>query len=122
MRKCILALWLKNYLRTAGSPAPGSTSTANATAGGSFYFRSGQVKAEAGYRGGQLDGDCVWYREGGGLLQKGAFRDGQQDGFWQRWHRSGELLDEGSFDVGRKTGEWITYSPDGTETKRKTFK
>ena len=55
-------------------------------------------------------------------MQKGAFRDGQQDGFWQRWHSTGELMDEGVFDVGRKTGEWITYAPDGTETRRKTFK
>jgi antitoxin component YwqK of YwqJK toxin-antitoxin module len=49
-----------------------------------FYFRNGRPKADAGYHHGQLDGDCVWHREGGGLLQRGTFREGQQDGFWQR--------------------------------------
>ena len=87
-----------------------------------FYYRNGQVKADVGDSAGQLDGDCIWYREGGGLLQKGAFRDGQQDGFWQRWHSTGELLDEGTYDVGRKVGEWVTSAPDGSETTRKTFK
>lgn len=41
---------------------------------------------------------------------------------WQRWHSSGELLDEGTYDAGRKVGECVTFAPDGSETKRKTFK
>ncbi|WP_461164199.1 toxin-antitoxin system YwqK family antitoxin [Arthrobacter sp. R4-81] len=36
-----------------------------------FYYRNGQLKADVGYSGGQLDGPCIWYREGGGLLQRG---------------------------------------------------
>jgi DNA polymerase-1 len=34
----------------------------------------------------------------------------------------GDIFEKLNFDVGRKTGEWITYAPDGTETRRKTFK
>ena len=87
-----------------------------------FYYRNGLPKADVGYDHGQLDGDCTWYRDSGGLLQKGIFAKGQQVGFWQRWHSTGAVMDEGSYDAGRKTGQWVTYSPDGSIAKRKTFK
>ena len=31
-------------------------------------------------------------------------------------------MDEGTYDAGRKLGEWVTYAPDGSESKRKSFK
>ncbi|WP_170223729.1 toxin-antitoxin system YwqK family antitoxin [Nonomuraea turkmeniaca] len=87
-----------------------------------FSFRNGQVKAKGSYRSGQLDGEWIWYREGGGLLQQGAFVDGVQHGPWRRWHDTRKLLDEGTYAMGKKSGEWVTSSKAGEETKRKNHR
>lgn len=87
-----------------------------------FYFRNGQVKAKGSYRAGELDGEWIWFREGGGPLQEGAFVDGVQHGPWRRWHDTGKVLDEGTYAMGKKTGEWVTYAKSGAETTRKTHR
>ena len=81
------------------------------------HFRDGAVRSECHYDAGKLTGECVWYRQTGGLLQKGAFLDDEKHGFWQRFTAAGALLDEGAFDRGRKTGIWTQYAADGTVTK-----
>jgi antitoxin component YwqK of YwqJK toxin-antitoxin module len=81
------------------------------------YFRNGALRSEFRYDGGVLNGDCTWYRQTGGLLQKGGFLDGDKHGFWQRWTSSGVLIDEGTFDRGVKFGLWTYYSPDGSIKK-----
>lgn len=81
------------------------------------YFRDGALRSEAHYEHGELNGDCIWYRQTGGLLQKGGFVNGDKHGVWQRWTKDGAPIDEGTFDRGVKSGEWTYYAPDGTVKK-----
>jgi antitoxin component YwqK of YwqJK toxin-antitoxin module len=81
------------------------------------HFRDGALRSEFHYDHGELNGDCVWYRQTGGLLQKGGFLDGEKHGRWQRWTNTGAPLDEGTFERGVKSGPWITYSVDGSVKK-----
>ena len=81
------------------------------------HFRDGAVRSECHYDAGELTGECVQYRQTGGLLHKGAFLQGEKHGFWQRWSNAGDLLDEGSFDRGKKSGVWTQYAPDRTVRK-----
>lgn len=96
---------------------PGAHSYAAPMAG--EHFKDGKLSGEGAYKAGLLDGEWMWYPEGGGRLQQGAFVDGEQHGPWRRWHDNGSLLDEGTYDLGKKVGEWVTYGKDGEETKRK---
>ncbi|WP_219419906.1 toxin-antitoxin system YwqK family antitoxin [Pseudonocardia nigra] len=80
-------------------------------------FTNGQRRAEGTYERGRLDGDWVWYRRDGTLMQRGSFHDGEKHGRWQRWSTQGALLDEGDFDRGKKVGVWVQYLPDGTIKK-----
>lgn len=77
------------------------------------HFRDGSVRAEFHYEHGQQTGECVWSRQGGGLLQTGGFLDGEKHGAWKRWTSAGVLVDEGHFDRGAKSGTWTYYAPDG---------
>jgi len=81
------------------------------------HFRDGAVRSDCHYDRGVLQGDCVWYRQTGGLLQKGGFLDGEKHGFWQKWTNAGVLIDEGSFDRGKKSGPWTYYASDGSVKK-----
>jgi len=81
------------------------------------HFRDGSVRSECHYESGALTGECIWYRQSGGLLQKGGFLDGEKHGFWQRWTTTGTLIDEGPFDRGAKSGTWTYYAPDGSVKK-----
>jgi antitoxin component YwqK of YwqJK toxin-antitoxin module len=85
-------------------------------------FRDGSLRSEFHYENGELSGECVWYRQGGGLLQKGGFLAGEKHGFWQRWSSDGALLDEGTFVRGKKTGVWTQYSADGSVKKTTTHR
>lgn len=80
-------------------------------------FADGAVRSESHYVDGELNGDCVWYRQTGGLLQKGGFLRDEKHGFWQRWSAAGALIDEGQFDRGAKSGTWTSYNPDGSVKK-----
>lgn len=80
-------------------------------------FADGALRSESHYEGGALNGDCVWYRQTGGLLQKGAFRHDEKHGLWQRWTKTGALIDEGEFDRGTKSGTWTYYNADGSVKK-----
>jgi len=86
------------------------------------HFTDGAVRSECHYDHGELTGDCVWFRQTGGLLQKGSFLNGEKHGFWQRWSNTGALLDEGSFERGAKVGTWTQYAPDGAVRKTTTHR
>lgn len=81
------------------------------------YFQDGALRSEAHYEDGKLNGDCIWYRQTGGLLQKGGFLSGDKHGLWQRWTKSGVPIDEGTFDRGVKSGLWTYYNQDGSIKK-----
>lgn len=81
------------------------------------YFLDGALRSEFHYDHGVLNGDCIWHRQTGGLLQKGGFLNGDKHGIWQRWSKSGEPIDEGAFDRGVKSGLWTYYNPDGSIKK-----
>lgn len=80
-------------------------------------FGDGAVRSEMRYDGGELSGECVWYRKGGGLLQRGGFLAGEKHGFWQRFTSEGTPIDEGEFDRGTKSGKWTYFNPDGSVRK-----
>lgn len=86
------------------------------------HFTNGAVRSECHYESGDLTGECVWFRQTGGLLQKGSFLNGEKHGFWQRWSSDGALIDEGHFDQGKKTGAWTQYAPDGTIRKTMNYR
>jgi antitoxin component YwqK of YwqJK toxin-antitoxin module len=81
------------------------------------HFTDGSVRSECHYVHGALTGECVWFRQGGALLQTGAFLDGEKQGLWKRWTSAGILIDEGHFDRGAKSGTWTHYAPDCSITK-----
>lgn len=78
------------------------------------YFRDGALRSESHYDCGELSGDCIWFRQTGGLLQKGEFLRGDKHGLWQRWTTSGVPIDAGTFDRGTKSGPWTYFAPDGS--------
>jgi antitoxin component YwqK of YwqJK toxin-antitoxin module len=80
-------------------------------------FADGELRSEFRYEAGELNGDSIWYRQTGGLLQKGGFLNGEKHGRWQRWTAAGVPLDEGTFDHGVKSGPWTSFSPDGSIKK-----
>lgn len=86
------------------------------------YFRDGRVRSECHYENGVLSGDCVWYRQTGGLLQRGGFLDGEKHGLWQRWTAAGVPIDEGTFDRGAKSGAWTYFAADGSVKKTTTHR
>jgi antitoxin component YwqK of YwqJK toxin-antitoxin module len=86
------------------------------------HFANGSVRSECHYVNGELTGECIWYRQAGGLLQKGGFLAGEKHGFWQRWTAGGVPIDEGEFDRGTKSGPWTYFAPDGSVKKTTTHR
>jgi antitoxin component YwqK of YwqJK toxin-antitoxin module len=78
------------------------------------YFQDGALRSESHYDAGALSGDCIWYRQTGGLLQMGGFLRGDKHGRWKRWTKDGVIIDEGTFERGAKSGPWTYYAPDGS--------
>lgn len=56
------------------------------------YYDDGTLKAEGGWRNGQLHGKWKWYRQDGSLMRTGEFRAGAQVGTWETWSRDGRLV------------------------------
>ncbi len=86
------------------------------------HFTDGGVRSQCHYEAHALSGEAIWYRQGGGLMQKGGFLRDEKHGYWQRWTATGALIDEGTWEHGTKTGEWTYYNPDGSVKKKTTHR
>jgi antitoxin component YwqK of YwqJK toxin-antitoxin module len=56
-----------------------------------YFFKTGQKKAEGASIDGVMQGTWHFWRESGEFWQEGNFRDGQKHGPWRRFARDGTL-------------------------------
>jgi uncharacterized protein YdhG (YjbR/CyaY superfamily) len=61
------------------------------------YYDDGTLKAEGGWKNGQLHGKWRWYRQDGTLMRTGEFKAGVQVGTWETWARDGRLVKRTKF-------------------------
>ncbi|MFO8055522.1 MAG: hypothetical protein R6U19_10225 [Bacteroidales bacterium] len=89
------------------------------------YYSSGQVKTEAAFLDGEMDGVRREYdKEGnitesyimdrGNMVAKGIVdKSGMKQGAWEKYYRSGRLKAKGRYKDDIKVGEWIYYFENG---------
>ena len=87
-----------------------------------FWYRNGQLKEEANFIEGMLNGSVVYYYESGQKEKEGYFWYDKPDSLFQEWYSDGRLKSKGSFNRGMREGVWEYYYPDGTLWKREEVK
>ena len=108
---------------TAHSQVKVASRMASATGNGTFYYKSGGLKAVGKYADGELDGSWEWWRERWKAIAGWwALIVASKVGAWKRYYENGQLWDEGTYIQGKKAGEWKTYDKGGSLKQAKVFK
>jgi len=66
-----------------------------------YYYKSGNLKAEGSYENEKMQGEWKFYHETGRLLQIGHFKDNQKHGSWIRYNSDGNIEYEEVFTEGK---------------------
>ena len=67
-----------------------------------YFYKSGNKKAEGKYINEKFEGKWLFYRENGQLQQEGHFKDNQKDGEWIRFNTKGEIEYHAEFKEGKE--------------------
>ncbi|MFN2423267.1 MAG: toxin-antitoxin system YwqK family antitoxin [Cryomorphaceae bacterium] len=77
-----------------------------------FFPKSGLLKSQSYYFGGQRDSIWTRYHPSGELFVKETYRDNERNGMYEEYTEDGTLRTKGIFREGKKHGEW-TEPTDG---------
>ena len=87
----------------------------------SDYYSNGQIKTEATYKDGKLDGKSHMWHENGQKWEEGNYKDDKEDGKWTGWYANGQKLYEGNFKDGEYDGIWTEWDENGHIKAKATF-
>lgn len=77
------------------------------------WYDTGEIRSEATWRDGVLDGPFVEYHRGGGRARQGQYRDGEKHGAWTAWFENGLREEEVEYDRGLRHGRFASWYPSG---------
>ena len=86
-----------------------------------YYFKNGTVKASGSYINGQMEGEWIFYREGGQLWQTENFQHNQKHGNFLRYDRNGKVESEGLYKNDELSGIWYFYDKFGKITEKVNY-
>ncbi|MDU8886992.1 toxin-antitoxin system YwqK family antitoxin [Yeosuana sp. MJ-SS3] len=85
------------------------------------WYENGQLKAEATWEDGKMEGlKKSWYENGQLWIEK-TYKEGKEDGVLKLWHDNGHLQDEGTYRDGKEEGVWKNYDEEGKLIKETTY-
>lgn len=56
-----------------------------------YYFKDGTVKAKGHFIDNLMEGEWLFYRQGGQLWQIGNFKNNKKNGYWRRYDKNDKL-------------------------------
>ena len=83
-----------------------------------YYFKNGQVSAEANYKDGQLDGKKTWYYPNNKIKEEGNYKAGKANGYFIDYYINGQISNEGWYVDDERQGTFINYDLMGNITSR----
>ncbi|NOS94426.1 MAG: tetratricopeptide repeat protein [Cyclobacteriaceae bacterium] len=103
-----------------------------------YYFATGQLMSEGGYKKGNNHGEWKYYNRYGKLTERAFFedaklqgivrdyystgeikiekeyKDGELHGYYMKYYQNGKKMQEGWYQNGEQEQQWLSYYPDGT--------
>ena len=78
------------------------------------YYPNGELKIEANYKNGKLEGIGKRYYESGRLQGNGNYKNDKVEGIFILYYENGQLEQEGNYKNGKEEGIFKTYYKSGT--------
>jgi len=74
-----------------------------------YFYNTGKVKAEGGYKNGQREGAWIFYYTNQQIQQQGNYSKNKPDGNWKWFFPDGKILRDENFKDGLENGTSIEY-------------
>lgn len=86
-----------------------------------FYYQTGDLKEEGGYKDGRRHGKWTYYFINGNVEQQGRFSKDKPDGYWVWYHDNGEVWREEEYVRGLRDGAFVEKDDEGNVIAKGEF-
>tara|TARA_B100001250_G_C19732176_1_gene759041 strand:- start:182 stop:805 length:624 start_codon:yes stop_codon:yes gene_type:complete len=78
-----------------------------------IYYENGNLKVQANYRYGKLNGSFISYYKNGVVESEGYYKNHQRKGFWKFYYENGQIKEKGNYRYGELRGHFQSYYKNG---------